>query len=215
MKRIYAVDEDFIRAYNGEEITDAEWVERSEDLGKVWSSPSAFAFDLRDGEVYKELYQLRVIDLEGDYDESNDRFDRPVLFVPTELTKRGMDEVTIADLAVQRGEVYDDFAEFVTAFNNATTPHAYQMQMFIGSMTLEMMQEILNTLGKKEDDDKVAVRLTQSQVEDIILLILGESTRTRVVEDSIVDSATKKSLAEYRERLLGTMKDIHAQLPNE
>lgn len=214
MKRIYGVDENFILAYNGEEITDAEWVERAEEMGKIWSTPMTFALDLNDGEISKGLWQLRIIDLLGTDEESNDRYDRSVFFVPTEMTYRGMDETTIAELAKQHGEVYDDFADFVVAFNNQTTPHKYEMQMFIGSMTLETMEEILATL-QSGADGKITIRLTESQVEDIITLILAESTRTRKIEESIADYPTKRSLAQYRERLLDTMNDILSQLPNE
>lgn len=216
MKRIYAVDDFFIYEYNsfGKEITDAEWMERAEENGTIWSSPSTFAFDFNDNELCQGM-QIRVIDIEGTYEESNDRFDRPVLFIPTEMTYRGMDEVTIADLATHHGEVYDDFADFVYCFNNNSTFKPHQMQMFVGSMTLEMMQEILNTLGKEENDNKVAVRLTRDQIDDIVALILGESSRLRTIEDGIHDSAVRLSINAYRERLLDTMNDIHSQLPNE
>lgn len=212
MKRIYGVDENFILAYNGEEITDAEWVERAEEMGKIWSKPSMFAFDQNDGEICQGLWQIRVIDLEGSYEESNDCYDRPVFFVPNEMTYRGMKEINIADLATTQGEVYEDFADFVVAFNNQTIPHKHEMQMFIGSMTLGLMEELLDILN---DDGKVTIRLSKGQVDDIISLILGESARTRTIEDSIADSATKNSLAEYRDRILDMMNDIHSQLPNE
>jgi hypothetical protein len=74
------------------------------------------------------------------------------------------------------------------------------------------MEELLDILN---DDGKVTIRLSKGQVDDIISLILGESARTRVIEDSIADSATKKSLAEYRDRILDMMNDIHSQLSNE
>lgn len=212
MKRIYGVDEKFILAYNGEEITDAEWVERAEEMGKIWSTPMTFAFDQNDGEIYQGLWQIRVIDLKESYEESDDCYDRPVFFVPNEMTYRGMKEINIADLATTQGEVYEDFADFVVAFNNQTIPHKHEMQMFIGSMTLGLMEELLDILN---DDGKVTIRLSKCQVDDIISLILGESARTRTIEDSIADSATKKSLAEYRDRILDMMNDIHAQLPNE
>ena len=212
MKRIYGVDEKFILDYNGEEITDAEWVERAEEMGKIWSTPMTFAFDQNDGEICQGLWQIRIIDLEGTYEESNDCYDRPVFFVPNEMTYRGMKEVNIADLATTQGEVYDDFADFVVAFNNQTIPKKYEMQMFIGSMTLGLMEELLDILN---DDGKVAIRLTQSQVEDIINLIVGETARTREIEDAVADYPVKRSLAQYRERLLDTMNDIHSQLPNE
>lgn len=215
MKRIYAVENWFYQAYNGEELTDAEWVERAEDNGKIWSNPQMFAFDLNDGEICKGEWLLRIIDLEGTNEESNDQYDRPVFFVPTEMAYRGMKLVNIADIATTQGEVYDDFADFVVAFNNQTTPHKYEMQMFIGSMTLGLMNELLDILNEEEDDGKVTIRLTQSQVEDIINLIVGETARTRVIEDAVADYPVKRSLAQYRERLLDTMNDIHAQLPNE
>lgn len=212
MKRIYGVDENFILAYNGEEITDAEWVERAEEMGKIWSTPMTFAFDQNDGEICQGLWQIRVIDLKESYEESDDCYDRPVFFVPNEMTYRGMKQINIADLATTQGEVYEDFADFVVAFNNQTIPHKHEMQMFIGSMTLSLMEELLDILN---DDGKVTIRLSKGQVDDIISLILGESARTRTIEDSIADSATKKSLAEYRDRILDMMNDIHSQLPNE
>ena len=212
MKRIYAVDEKFILAYNGEEITDAEWVERAEEMGKIWSKPSMFAFDQNDGEICQGRWQIRVIDLEGSYEESNDCYDRPVFFVPNDMTYRGMKEVNIADLATTQGEVYDDFADFVVAFNNQTIPHKHEMQMFIGSMTLGLMGELLDILN---DDGKVAVRLTREQINDLVSLILNESARLRTIEDSIPDSAVRDSIDAYRDRLLDTMNDIHSQLPNE
>lgn len=215
MKRIYAVENWFYQAYNGEEITDAEWVERAEDNGMIWSSPQMFAFDLNDGEIRKGEWLLRVIDLEGTYEESNDKFDRPVLLVPTEMTYRGMDELTIADLASNQGTIYDDFDMFVRMFNDNSCDCHRHMQMFIGSMTLGLMEEILDILKKKEDDGKVTIRLTKSQVEDIINLIIGETARTRVIEDAVADYPVKRSLAQYRERLLDTMNDIHSQLPND
>lgn len=212
MKRIYGVDENFILTYNGEEITDAEWVERAEEMGKIWSTPMTFAFDQNDGEIYQGLWQIRVIDLKESYEESDDCYDRPVFFVPNEMTYRGMKQINIADLATTQGKVYEDFADFIVAFNNQTIPHKHEMQMFIGSMTLGLMEELLDILN---DDGKVTIRLSKGQVDDIISLILGESARTRVIEDSIADSATKKSLAEYRDRILDMMNDIHSQLPNE
>lgn len=212
MKRIYAVENWFYQAYNGKELTDAEWVERAEDNGKIWSSPQMFAFDLNDGEICKGEWLLRVIDLEGSYEESNDCYDRPVFFVPNDMTYRGMKEINIANLATTQGEVYDDFADFVVAFNNLTTPHKHEMQMFVGSMTLGLMEELLDILN---DDGKVAVRLTREQINDLVSLILNESARLRTIEDSIPDSAVRDSIDAYRDRLLDTMNDIHAQLPNE
>lgn len=212
MKRIYAVENWFYQAYNGKELTDAEWVERAEEMGTIWSTPQTFAFNLNDGEIRKGEWFLRVIDLEGTDVEQNDRYDRPVFFVPTDMTYRGMKEVNIADLATTQGEVYEDFADFVVAFNNQTTPHKHEMQMFVGSMTLDLMKELLDILN---DDGKVAVRLTREQITDLVNLILNESTRLRTFEYSVTDSAIRDSIDAYRDRLLDTMNDIHAQLPNE
>jgi hypothetical protein len=82
-------------------------------------------------------------------------------------------------------------------------------------MTLGLMNELLDILNEEEDDGKVAVRLTRDQIDDILNLIVGETARGRVIEDSIQDSSVKQSMNAYIKRLLDTMNDIHSQLPNE
>lgn len=211
MKKIYAVDEKFILDYNGEEITDAEWVERAEELGMIWLSPKSFACELNDCEnIAVGLHQVRVIDLTPER-ESYASYSCPIYFIPTNKAKRGLGEKIIATIATEEGEIYDDFDDMVVAFNNATIPHYYQMQMVVGTMPLEQMRAILGYLdGEKAEN--IAVYLTRDQIDTLTQLILGESARMRVTQDSIYDKPVNTAIDEYRKRLLNIMNDLNEQL---
>ena len=205
MKKIYVVDEEFIRnnAYLGNTISDEQFAARANECGCVYSNPSEFQFDCNDNEGPRPgLWEMRVIDLDGDSDERvNDRYDRPIYFVPTNRVQRGMAESAIAMFAKRYGYVYDNFDEFVIAFNNGTAPEPYYYYMEIGSMTVDSMESILSTL-RDENADKFDVQLTNDQIDTICDILLTHSAQLNRCDYGI-NAEISDSIQQYRHRILG------------